>query len=235
MLILACELSGPVVSVSLWQNGQVIAETLRNVGLIHSVTFMPMVAEILQKNGFTPADVTHYAVTTGPGSFTGIRIGISAVKAMAYASEKPVLGFSTLDVLAWPYRNCDKILVCPMIDARNSRAYTAAWLGSKMLISEVNQPVADFCAAVAQLLQSADNIASVLLIGMIPSDEQLVSLRRFAAVTAAPRSNWMPRASSLAEIAADAAARGDVLRPDNLKANYLTVSSAERLRAEKNG
>jgi tRNA threonylcarbamoyladenosine biosynthesis protein TsaB len=231
MLILACELSGPAVSVALWQNGHLIAETLRNVGLIHSVTFMPMVAELLQKNGFTPADVTHYAVTTGPGSYTGIRIGISAVKAMAYAAKKPVLGFSTLEVLAWPYRNCARTLVCPMIDARNSRAYAAAWLQSNELLREANQPVAAFCESVEKLLRTGEDIAAVLLIGVMPSDEQLEFMRRHVAVSMAPQSAWLPRASSLAERAAEAAAGGDVLQPDDLKANYLTVSSAERLRA----
>lgn len=231
MLILACELSGPAVSVALWQDGRLIAETLRNVGLIHSVTFMPMVEVMLHDHGFTPADITHYAVTTGPGSYTGIRIGISAVKAMAYASEKPVLGFSSLDVLAWPYRSCAKTMICPMIDARNSRAYAAAWLQSDELIREANQPVAEFCESVMHTLRMRTDIAAVLLIGMMPPADELDAMRRHTVVSVAPRTNWLPRAASLAERAAEAVVQGHVLQPGDLKANYLTVSSAERLQS----
>lgn len=233
MLILACDTSGPAVSVALWQNGQVIAETMRNTGLTHSVTFMPLVSQLLRENGLQPADVTHYAVTTGPGSFTGIRIGISAVKAMAYAAARPVLGFSTLAVLAWPYRSCVRTLVCPALDARNGRVYAAAWLRADLQIEQAVRPLSDFCAAVAQCVQVQSDISSVLMVGVPLSDEQLAVISRHTAVALAPRSAWLPQAASLAELAADGVGRGETLRPEDLKANYLNVSSAERLRAAR--
>ena len=85
MLILACDTSGPSVNVALWQNGQVIAETMRKTGLTHSVTFMPLSLSSCGTMDCSHLNVTHYAVTTGPGSFTGIRHRHRAVKAMAYA------------------------------------------------------------------------------------------------------------------------------------------------------
>ena len=92
MLILASDTSGPSVSVALWADSRLLGAMTQNVGLTHSVTYLPLVESMLQRCNRSIADVDLFAVTVGPGSFTGIRIGISAVKAMAYAAKKPAIG-----------------------------------------------------------------------------------------------------------------------------------------------
>jgi tRNA threonylcarbamoyladenosine biosynthesis protein TsaB len=231
MRILACDTTGPSVSVAIWGNDRVQAETHLNLGYIHSVTFMPLVSDIFDRAGCKPEDISLYAVTTGPGSFTGTRIGISAVKAMAYATQKPVLGFSTLDVLAWPYQVCEQTLVCPMIDARNERAYCAAWLKREQIMAPGNRRIKDFLERVSRWLKDREAFCSALLIGKKPDkgekpdDGQLMIW--------APESARFPRAGILAEMASHVYKEGRREDPAVLKATYLVPSGAERLYDER--
>ena len=227
MLILACDTAGPAVGVALWQDGKIIALAQRDIGRIHAVTFMPMVAELLQSAGRKADQVDCYAVTTGPGSFTGIRIGMSAVKAMAYATGVPAVGFSALEVLAWPWRCIRQLVVCPVLDARNNRVYSAAWLGEACLIEPANRPAEDFC----RQLDVASGLISpgcqALLVGdPLPPGCPATILP----LTAAPRHSGTLRVAALAEMASCACQTGAAQSPADLTADYLALPAAERLR-----
>ena len=96
MKVVAIDCSAKAVSVALADNGKLIAEGFLNIKLTHSETLMPMVEQILTNSKITLNDIDAFVVTAGPGSFTGVRIGISALKGMAFNDEKPVYPFSTL-------------------------------------------------------------------------------------------------------------------------------------------
>ena len=100
MLILAFETSAKAGSVALMENGQLLAENYQNTGLTHSQTLLSMAEAMLAHSGKTPQDVGAVAVAAGPGSFTGVRIGVAAAKGFAWGGEVPCYGVSTLEAMA---------------------------------------------------------------------------------------------------------------------------------------
>ena len=242
MLILASDTSGPSVSVALWLNGRLLGEMTQNVGLTHSVTYLPLIESLMEHCSRRMDEIDLYAVTVGPGSFTGIRIGISAVKAMAYAAKKPVFGVSTLEAMAWPYRSSPDVLVCPMLDARNGRVYAGTWQEGILVLQEENQLMTDFLAkAIRQAGSGSDPesgrsaAATILTLGCPIPDTVRLSLPDFPISRAAPVSSWLPHASAVAEMAAIASDRGLLMDPQQLQARYLSASAAERQKNQTHG
>ena len=126
MLMLALEASAKPASAALCRDGVLLGQYFLNCGLTHSVTLLPMAEALLKNNGLKTGDVDVYAVSHGPGSFTGIRIGVSTVKGLAWAEDKPVIGVSTLEAMAWNGLCAPEgSLVCCAMDARRSQIYNA--------------------------------------------------------------------------------------------------------------
>ena len=140
MKILACDTSNKACSVCLWEDGKVIDTRFRNDGLTHSQTFMPMMHDLMERNGCTYEELDAIACTVGPGSFTGIRIGVSAVKTMAMVIEKPAVPVSSLEAMAWALRGEDALVV-PLIDCRNHRAWAAAYYKGEQVLPEAASDV----------------------------------------------------------------------------------------------
>jgi len=124
MLTLAFESSAKAASVALLRDGSLISQYSQCSGLTHSRTLLPMAEDLLKNAELKLADVDLFAVAHGPGSFTGIRIGVSTVKGLAWACDKPCVGVSTLESMAWHGLSAGG-LVCPVMDARRSQVYTA--------------------------------------------------------------------------------------------------------------
>ncbi len=124
MLILALESSAKAASVALVENERLVAQYSQCGGLTHSRTLLPMVDDMLRNTENTIAGVDLIAVAHGPGSFTGIRIGVSTVKGLAWASDKMCVGVSTLEAMAWHGVSAGGI-ICPVMDARRSQVYNA--------------------------------------------------------------------------------------------------------------
>lgn len=124
MKILSIDSSALVASVALCENEKVLAEYTLNNGNTHSETLLPMVESILGFFSMSAKDIDLFAVSAGPGSFTGVRIGAATVKGLAFASNKPCAEVSTLEAIA---QNLvfHKGLVCPVMNARRSQVYTA--------------------------------------------------------------------------------------------------------------
>lgn len=135
MKILAIDSSAKAASVALTENGVVIGESFLNVGLTHSETLMPAIEFVLNNTKTKPDDIDFYSLTVGPGSFTGIRIGAAAVKGMAQAQDKKCIGVSSLEAIAYPYRDSDGI-VCSVMDARCSQVYCAAFKKGERLFED---------------------------------------------------------------------------------------------------
>lgn len=126
MKILAIDTSATVASAALCEDNEPIAVYSQKSGLTHSQTMLPMIRDLL-KNAGVPLDrVEMLAVSAGPGSFTGIRIGISTVKGLAFGKNRICVGVSTLEAMAWNIAPlCGDALICPVMDARRGQLYTA--------------------------------------------------------------------------------------------------------------
>ena len=124
MLILAFETTAKAGSVALLEDGKLLAESYQNTGLTHSQTLMVMAEDMLKAAGKTMAEVSAVAVAEGPGSFTGVRIGVAAAKGLAWGGELPCYGVSTLEAMALTL-GVYQGYVCGTMDARRSQVYNA--------------------------------------------------------------------------------------------------------------
>ena len=124
MKILALESSAKAASVCLWEDGVLLAESYQNSGLTHSRTLLPMCQTMLDNYGHQLSQVDVIAVASGPGSFTGLRIGLSTAKGLAWPRQLPCIGVSTLEAMAWNLAHMDGVICCAM-DARRKQVYNA--------------------------------------------------------------------------------------------------------------
>lgn len=162
MKLLAIDTSSQSACCAIWRDGVLLGEFFGNVKLTHSQTILPMTQCLLEQTRMSLGDMDAFAVTTGPGSFTGLRIGISAVKGMAYALDKPCIPVSTLEALAW---SCAAFggYIAPVLDARCSQVYTALFSGKN------GQPVRlgeDEAISIEMLINRLKNLKErVFLVG----------------------------------------------------------------------
>ncbi len=124
MNILALESSARAASAAVCRDGELIAQYYQSSGLTHSRTLLAMARDMLASLGMTVSDMDGIAVARGPGSFTGIRIGVAAAKGLAWGAEKPLCGVSTLEAMAYHCQS-PSLVICPVMDARRSEVYNA--------------------------------------------------------------------------------------------------------------
>ncbi len=124
MKILALETSAVTASAAVTEDDRLLAQSFQNSGLTHSATLMPMVSDLLKNTGLALQDMDVIAVAAGPGSFTGVRIGVAAAKGLAWPEDKPCAPCSTLESMAW---QCAHVggEICAAMDARRNQVYCA--------------------------------------------------------------------------------------------------------------
>lgn len=126
MLILGLESSAKAASAALSRDGALLGQKYQCAGLTHSRTLLPMAEQLLAETGLALRDIDAVAVSHGPGSFTGIRIGVSTAKGLCWGAEKPAIGVSTLEAMAWNGESAPEgSLICCAMDARRSQIYNA--------------------------------------------------------------------------------------------------------------
>lgn len=158
MKILSIDSSSATASAAVTENGKVLSESFVNNGLTHSQTLMPLVEKTLKNSSLNINDIDLFAVTHGPGSFTGIRIGISCVKGMADALSKDCIPVSTLEAIAEPLKN-QNVLAVAVMDARCNQVYTASFKNGQRLCG-------DRAILIEQLGEELKNIdGEIVLIG----------------------------------------------------------------------
>ena len=128
MKILGVDTSTPIGSVALIDGEDLVAEHTLNIVRAHSSRLMPAIDNVLKWGDITVADLDACAVGIGPGSFTGIRIGVATVKSICYALDTPVVGVSTLEAIAYNLRWTEGV-ICPLLDARRSEIYGTFFRG----------------------------------------------------------------------------------------------------------
>lgn len=231
MIILASDTSGKSISVAVTENEEEIISYTGDKGLKHSTVHMPLVVELLEKTGISFNDIDLYACTTGPGSYTGIRIGLAATKAMAYAAKKQAIGISTLEVLAYGHKNKSRI-VCPVLDARNARVFASAYLLNETLIGQGNYSIDVFTGLLQKCFTTCNKPESVIFCGdaadICRENDSLIQMVKTFGMNIEFELSY-PKAVDLAEIAyKKVSASKEDYSPFNLKANYISPSGAQR-------
>lgn len=228
MLILSVDSSATPASVCLYDD-KVLAEYFINTRLTHSQTLVAMIESVLKITGIKAEDIDLFAVNNGPGSFTGVRIGVSAVKGMAYAQDKPCVAVSTLHSMAYNFLT-ENAVVCACMDARRQQVYTALYKISEGMVEQLCDDRAISIEALVSELRSIGG--KVILVG---DGAELVynSCEELNNVIMAPSNQRYQRASSVAMIAAEKAIKADTISAAALMPSYLRLSQAERERMEK--
>ena len=143
--ILAADTSAKTATVALYENGVMVAEYTQNIGLTHSEGFLPLVESLLSATKRELSEIDYFAVTNGPGSFTGLRIGVATVKGLAHAVNKPLVEVSTLDALAENIAHFSGY-VCPILDARRQEVYAAVYKNGVKIMEDTPLPLTELFA-----------------------------------------------------------------------------------------
>lgn len=231
MKLLAVETSSKAASAALWEDDTLVGEFFLNAGLTHSQTIMEMVARLLVCARLGVDAVDCFAVSAGPGSFTGLRIGMSCVKGMAHAVEKPCVAVSTLEGLAANLLGAGA-LVCPVMDARRNQVYTALFSAEQRL-----SRIADDEAVSLEELErklAAYMERKVLLVGDGAALCYGSFGKKYPNLTLAPAHLMHQRAASLGFCALGHFRTGAAVTAAQLVPVYLRPSQAEREYAGKN-
>lgn len=231
MLILAIDSSTPVAGVALVRDEAVMREVFINFRRQHSEILMPLVDQILQGCEMTAQDLDALAVTVGPGSFTGLRIGMAAVKGLSLAAGLPVVGVSTLEVIAHNLCFTDS-LVCPILNARRGEVYGACYDNRgnypRLLAPEQACPPPEF-ARQALALARQEEMQGIIWLGdgCEAYREELAGAIR-QPLRMAPAHLMLPRAAALGSLALVKANRGEFEPVMTMRPRYIRLSEAER-------
>lgn len=223
MLILALDSSASPASAALLEDGKILSEFYINTKQTHSQTLMPMVEAVLRLSAKTLDDVDCLAVSAGPGSFTGVRIGVSCVKGLAMARNIPCAGVSTLRAMAENARGMSGI-VCAVMDARCGQVYNALF---RVENGGIERLCADCALPIAELYAECEAYRDRLL---LVGDGAALCHKTFSAFGARllqPQQQFQ-RASGVALAAQELICAGQTVTPDALMPIYLRLPQAER-------
>lgn len=230
MKILALETSAKSVSAAVTEDGKLLCSAYQNTGMTHSVTLMPLLDGMLKNSGIDKAALDVVAVAAGPGSFTGLRIGVSAAKGLAWALERPCCGVSTLEAMAENLRHVDATVICAM-DARRNQIYNAVFTACD---GELTRRTPDRAIGLAQLASELKNDEKVkIVVGDGAKLCYTYLLENGIPCSLAPEHLRMQNAVGVALAAEAMAVRGETVSPRDLAPNYLRLSQAERERLAK--
>lgn len=231
MLIFGIDTCCMAATAALADDRVMVAQTVVNHKRTHSQKMMPQIESMFELAEIDPMSVDAFAAAVGPGSFTGVRIGVATAKAMAQAAGKPCIAVSTLEALAFPSACFDGI-VAPILDARRGQVYNALFEGGK---SGLRRICDDRALTLDELLSEllADG-RDVIFAGdgvLAYRDEICKKLGDKAYF--APRVTGMNLGGAVAEIGAEKLARGETVKYDELVPQYVRLSQAERDLAAK--
>lgn len=227
MKILAIETSAKSVSAAVVENGVPLASAYQNMGLTHSRTLMPLVDGMLSAAGLRVQDMDLLAAANGPGSFTGLRIGVSALKGLAWALEKPCCGVSTLAAMARNLAHMEGLIICAM-DARRNQVYNALFLAHDGVLTRQCPDRAIGLAELAEEIKNRPEPKFVVGDGAGLCYNHL--LEQDVPCRMAPPQLVMQNAVGVALAAEEMAAAGQVTTTRDLVPVYLRLSQAERER-----
>ena len=230
MLILAFETSAKAGSVALLDEKKLLGESYQNTGLTHSQTLMVMAEDLLKQCGKAVSDITAVAVAEGPGSFTGVRIGVAAAKGFAWGGQLPCYGVSTLEAMAESL-SVYQGYVCACMDARRSQVYNALFSVNCGKIQRLTEDRAIALADLAEELKALEG--PIFLVGDGSSLTYNTLSGEITSLVLPAEHRMHQRATGVAILAAKKIADGETGDGNALSPNYLRLSQAERERMER--
>ena len=231
MKILAIESSSNVASVAIMDEEKVIAEYTTDFKLTHSQTLLPMTEEIIRRTGTDKKSIDCIAISKGPGSFTGLRIGSATAKGLALALDIPIAAVPTVEAMAMNFSFTEYIVV-PIMDARRDQVYTGIYdmkglypveimKQSAMSVNELIEKINSYGKDIILLGDGTDRFADIIKEGVL------------ANVILAPSHKNRQKASLVGALGIKMFKEGDVESSDEHKPEYLRLSQAERELKEK--
>lgn len=222
------ESSATAASVSYVKDGKILGQYYINAGLTHSTTLMPMVQGMLENAKLSLDNVDYYAVSVGPGSFTGLRIGISAIKGIALAKNKPCVAVSTLEAMAYNYVYTDT-LVCAVIDARCNRFFNAIFkCSADGTVERLCEDRALSYEEIAQELTSNYSNEKIVLVGDGAIMAQKLMGDLVSNLTIAPPHLMHQQSNGVAMVAQNMIEQGKVVTSQQLLPSYLSLPQAQK-------
>lgn len=224
MLVLAVEASASPASAAVTEDGKLLGECYVNIKQTHSQTLLPMVEGLLKSLQKTCADFDLMAVARGPGSFTGVRIGVACVKGLAFPQDTPCCGVSTLEAMALGGLMLEGCVICPVMDARCGQVYNALFRVENGALLRLTE---DRALSIEELgSQCAPYGEKLILFG----DGAALCYKSFQAFGArlAPEEIRFQRASRVALAAERMARAGETVSAAALLPAYLRLPQAER-------
>ncbi|MHB1392806.1 MAG: tRNA (adenosine(37)-N6)-threonylcarbamoyltransferase complex dimerization subunit type 1 TsaB [Clostridia bacterium] len=224
MKILAVDTSTSAATAAIMEDGILVSEYILNINRAHSQKIMGIIDDLFRKSGMEPAEIDLYACSSGPGSFTGLRIGAAIMKGMAQTFGKPIVGVPTLDALAYNLYNCTG-LVCPMLDAQRGMVYSSLYSWEKGRLVKLTDlrviPIEDLIKLVKEKAVPVTFLGDGALLFQESLKEGLENYY------VAPVDGLLPRASSCAALAADLYDKGLADTYSTFKLTYIRKSQAE--------
>ena len=230
MKILAFDTSAKVASVAVSDGDRILGVTSIDNGLTQSELVLPMAEDLLKRLGLSFGDIDTYAVTVGPGSFTGVRIGVATVKGLAFGRDIPTAPVSTLEALAENAAGLDGLIV-PCMDARRGQFYTATFSSSKEGIERLTPDRAVSAEELAEELRSYEGKIYITGDGYEVAHRLLGGLG--IALETTPTLARLQNAASIARVAKEMQERGECVSERELAPTYLRLPQAERERLER--
>jgi len=220
--ILAIDTSTDTGSIAITDDEDILAESIFNVGRTHSETLIPSFQEMLEKTQLDIKDLDLLALTLGPGSFTGVRIGVSTIKGFALALEKPVAGVSTLEALAsnFPFSS---LPIVPLFDARRGEIYSAMFKWEGGLLKRLSE---DGAVSPEDAIKEIKTKTIFVGEGLVKYGQMIKDTLGDNAVFA-PRATWYVRASNVAALGLKSYKAGGGLDLATFTPSYRRKSEAE--------
>ncbi len=225
MKILALDTTANTSSVALLENESLIGIYTVNTKNTHSETLLPMIKHLLETLRLTNDDIDAYAVSNGPGSFTGVRIGVSTIKGLAFGKNKPCVEVSTIEALAQNLEGFEGI-ICPIMNARRGQAYTGAFLNGNRIIEDTCMMLADLIP----MLEAYNQKIYFTGDGYSLIEELRATHPR---IMHTPEPLRYQSAYSVGAVAYKRLQKNETTTDSNLRVEYLRKPQAEREREEK--
>lgn len=226
MKILSLECSASPASVCVTEDGKVLSSSFINVKTTHSQTLLPMVKSTLSAANLSLKDIEAFAISAGPGSFTGIRIGIAAVKGLAIKDNVNCVSVSTLEAMAEQFSSQNAV-ICAVMDARCNQVYNALFRVENGNITRLCEDRALMCTELLEELKNCYNNEKIIVVGD-GADLFYNFVSDFDNVSVAPENLKYQNAVGVAFAALKKIKNGDTVSPSNLLPIYLRLPQAER-------
>lgn len=225
MLIFGIDTCCSAATSAIYDGEKLLAQTVINHKKTHSQKILPQIDSLFALSDLDISDIDCFAAAIGPGSFTGVRIGVATIKGMAMALSKPCVAVSTLEALAYPLSSFSGI-VCPILDARRGQVYNALFQNGKRLCP-------DRALSLSALLEEISDRSVIFLgDGVFPYKDEIQSAMKSAEF--APKSVSMNLAGNVCEVAFEKIMKGETVDACGLTPAYVRLSQAEQSAALKN-